>query len=144
MTQDVIERLSGVSVGAQDMAIDIERHRRSRMPDSARDGQNIDASREQLHFPVPWARDASISFLISADATRQKLQAAGMRIAVFEDLTQRAFERARERMRPASAPLALGLHTVLGQDAPTMLKNMLRNYEEQRIGLVQGVAVRGS
>jgi len=31
------------------------------------------------------------------------------------------------------------LHIVLGQDAPTMLKNMLRNYQEGRVGLVQGI-----
>ena len=102
----------------------------------------VDAGRGPLHFPVPWARDSSISFLLSAPATRAKLEAAGFRIIVFEDLTQRAFVRARERMKSAGAPLALGLHTVLGQDAPTMLKNMLSNYEEGRIGLFQGVAVR--
>jgi len=94
------------------------------------------------YFPVPWAREASISFLLTAQATREKVEAAGLRIIAFEDQTARALVRARERMKPAGAPLALGLHTVLGQDAPTMLKNMLRNYEEQRIGLVQGVAVR--
>jgi ubiquinone/menaquinone biosynthesis C-methylase UbiE len=102
----------------------------------------VDVGRGPLYYPVPWARDSSISFLISAGETRKKLEAAGFRILVFEDLTQRGFERARDRMKPAGAPLALGLHTVLGQDAPTMLKNMLSNYEEQRIGLVQGVAVR--
>src|SRR5712691_1219983 len=37
---------------------------------------------------------------------------------------------------------ALGLHIVLGQDGPTMLKNMLRNFEEQRTGLVQGIVAR--
>jgi len=102
----------------------------------------VDAGGGALHYPVPWARDSSISFLLGAEATRQKLEAAGFRVIVFEDVTQRALARARDRMKPAGAPLALGLHTVLGQDAPTMLKNMLRNYEEGRIGLVQGVVVR--
>jgi hypothetical protein len=45
-------------------------------------------------------------------------------------------------MKASGSPLALGLHVVLGQDGPTMLKNMLRNYEERRIGLVQGVVAR--
>jgi SAM-dependent methyltransferase len=96
-----------------------------------------------LHFPVPWARDPSISFLLSSEDTRAKLEAAGFRILVFEDQTADALERARERMKAASAPLALGLHIVLGQDGPTMLKNALRNYEEGRVGLVQGLVVRG-
>jgi SAM-dependent methyltransferase len=94
------------------------------------------------HFPVPWARDASISFLRSAEATRRGLEAAGFRLLVFEDLTADALERAQARMKASGAPLALGLHIVLGQDGPTMLKNMARNYEERRIGLVQGIAVR--
>jgi len=94
------------------------------------------------HFPVPWARDASISFLRSAEATRRGLEAAGFRLLVFEDLTADALERAQARMKASGAPLALGLHIVLGQDGPAMLKNMARNYEERRIGLVQGIAVR--
>jgi len=96
----------------------------------------------QPHFPVPWARDASISFLRSAEATRRGLEAAGFRLLVFEDLTADALERAQARMKASGAPLALGLHIVLGQDGPAMLKNMARNYEERRIGLVQGIAVR--
>jgi hypothetical protein len=69
----------------------------------------------------------------------QSLRQRGFDIIAFEDQTARALARAEERMKPASAPLALGLHIVLGQDAPTMLKNMLRNYQEGRIGLVQGI-----
>jgi hypothetical protein len=66
----------------------------------------------------------------------------GFNLISFEDQTARALARAQERMKPAGAPLALGLHIVLGQDAPTMLKNMLRNYQEGRVGLVQGIATR--
>jgi SAM-dependent methyltransferase len=102
----------------------------------------VDSGRGAPHFPVPWARDSSISFLLTAQATRAKLEAAGFDIIAFEDQTARALARAEERMKPASAPLALGLHIVLGQDAPTMLKNMLRNYQEGRVGLVQGIATR--
>lgn len=94
------------------------------------------------HFPVPFARDASISFLLTAETTRHKLEAAGFRVPVFEDVTADALARAQARMKASGAPLALGLHIVLGQDGPTMLKNMARNYEERRIGLIQGVAVR--
>jgi SAM-dependent methyltransferase len=94
------------------------------------------------HFPVPWACEPSISFLLTAQATRQKLETAGFRVLVFEDQTADALARAQLRMKASSSPLALGLHIVLGQDGPTMLKNMLRNYEERRIGLVQGVVAR--
>lgn len=94
------------------------------------------------HFPVPFARDASISFLLTAETTRHKLEAAGFRVLIFEDVTADALARAQARTKVSGAPLALGLHIVLGQNGPTMLKNMARNYEERRIGLIQGVAVR--
>jgi hypothetical protein len=91
---------------------------------------------------VPWAGDASISFLASADATRRKLEAAGWHVLVFADVTGDALARAQARIKVSGAPLALGLHIVLGQDGPTMLKNMARNYAERRVGLIQGVAIR--
>jgi SAM-dependent methyltransferase len=94
------------------------------------------------HFPVPWARESAISFLLTGEATRKKLETAGFRTLVFEDQTADALARAQLRMKASGSPLALGLHVVLGQDGPTMLKNMLRNYEERRIGLVQGVVAR--
>jgi ubiquinone/menaquinone biosynthesis C-methylase UbiE len=94
------------------------------------------------HFPVPWAREPSISFLFTAEATRRKLEAAGFRVLAFEDQTADALDRARARIKASGAPLALGLHVILGEDGPTMLKNMLRNYEEGRIGLLQGVVAR--
>jgi ubiquinone/menaquinone biosynthesis C-methylase UbiE len=94
------------------------------------------------HFPVPWAREPSISFLFTAEATRRKLDAAGFRVLAFEDQTADALDRARARIKASGAPLALGLHVILGEDGPTMLKNMLRNYEEGRIGLLQGVVAR--
>jgi len=102
----------------------------------------VDGGGGAPHLPVPWARDSSISFLLTAQVTRAKLEAAGFDVIAFEDQTARALARAEERMKPASAPLALGLHIVLGQDAPTMLKNMLRNYQEGRVGLVQGIVSR--
>jgi sarcosine/dimethylglycine N-methyltransferase len=110
----------------------------------AYDRHHIGGHRHQVPIgqPVPWAHDSSISFLFTAQATRAKLEAAGFQVIAFEDQTARALARAEERMKPAGAPLALGLHIVLGQDAPTMLKNMLRNYQEGRIGLVQGIARR--
>ena len=102
----------------------------------------VDGGGGPPYFPVPWARGPSISFLLTAQATRAKLEAAGFAVIVFEDQTARALVRAEERMKSAGAPLALGLHIVLGQDAPTMLKNMLRNYQEGRIGLVHGIVGR--
>lgn len=45
------------------------------------------------HFPAPWARDPAISVLLSADATRTTLEAAGFRVVAWEDTTQEALAR---------------------------------------------------
>lgn len=93
---------------------------------------------QPLHFPVPWARDPSISFLLTAQGTSQCLASAGMRTLVLEDRTGDALASAQARTT-APAPL-LGVHILLGEDFPAMAKNMFRNFAEERIGLVQGVA----
>ena len=39
------------------------------------------------HYPVPWARDASISFVLTAQETRAKLEAAGFHVVSWQDTT---------------------------------------------------------
>ena len=94
------------------------------------------------HFPVPWARDPSGSVLLSAEATRAKIEAAGFRIAVFEDQTSVAIAQQKARADVPNAQTALSVHIILGSDFPTMIKNTVRGFEEGSIGLVHGVAVR--
>jgi SAM-dependent methyltransferase len=94
------------------------------------------------HFPVPWARDPSGSVLLSAEATRAKIEAAGFRIAVFEDQTPVAIAQQKARADVPNAQTALSVHIILGSDFPTMIKNTVRGFEEGPISLVHGVAVR--
>ena len=95
------------------------------------------------YFPVPWAHEPSDSFLVGAEATCAKLSAAGLRIEVFEDQTADAIAQQSARASVAGSQ-TLGVHIVLGADGSTMLKNSVRNFQEGRIGLVQGVAVRAA
>jgi ubiquinone/menaquinone biosynthesis C-methylase UbiE len=94
------------------------------------------------HFPVPWAREPSASFLLTAEATRTKLEAAGFRIDVFEDQTTVAIAQQKARANVPNSESALGVHIILGSDFPTMVKNTVRGFEEALIGLVHGVARR--
>lgn len=94
------------------------------------------------HFPVPWASDPSCSHLLTADETYAKLQAAGFHIVAFEDQTADAFAHQTSRTHDADSPTTLGVHIVLGPDGLSMLKNSVRNFEEGRTRLVQGLAVR--
>ena len=102
----------------------------------------VEGSGEPLHFPVPWAREPSISFLLPAAATRRKLAAAGFEVVIFEDKTAEALAAAETRTQSDRSPTALGLHLILGPDASLMYKNTLRNLQEGRLGLMQGVAAR--
>jgi SAM-dependent methyltransferase len=85
------------------------------------------------HYPVAWAREPSISFLLTPESTRDKLEAAGLRVLVWQDTTAPALDAARRRAQAAEAPAALGRHLILGSDWPVMSRNSLRNLEERRV-----------
>ena len=85
----------------------------------------------QPHYPVPWAREASVSFLLTAEVTRKRLEAAGFRVIAWEDTSAPALEFSRRRA--AAGPTPLGIHVFMGADWPTMTANTMRNLAEDRI-----------
>jgi ubiquinone/menaquinone biosynthesis C-methylase UbiE len=94
------------------------------------------------HYPVPWAREPSISFLFTSEATRETLEAAGFRLLVWRDTTEASLASARRRAHAAEIPGALGTHLILGADWQVMAKNSLRNLEERRVALFNAVLER--
>jgi SAM-dependent methyltransferase len=94
------------------------------------------------HFPVQWAREPGISFLLSPGATRVKLEAAGFRVVAWQDTTPEALESASRRARSAGAPPPLGTHLILGDDWQAMFQNSSRNLEERRTELFNAVLER--
>ena len=92
------------------------------------------------HFPVPWAREPSLSFLLTGEETHAKLEAAGFEVLAFEDQTAGAIAQAKQRAALNESPPVLGLHILIGPEFKTVVKNQLRNLEEDRVRLVQGVA----
>jgi MPBQ/MSBQ methyltransferase len=95
------------------------------------------------HFPVQWAREPSISFLYSPDETREKLEAAGFRVVVWQDTTEEARESAARRARNTEpAPPPLGTHLILGADWRAMFQNSARNLEEGRTELFNAILER--
>jgi SAM-dependent methyltransferase len=85
------------------------------------------------HYPVAWAREPSISFLFTPEATCEKLEAVGFRVLVWQDTTGSSLAAARQRAQAAEAPQALGRHLILGPDWAVMARNSLRNLEERRV-----------
>ncbi len=95
------------------------------------------------HFPVQWAREPAISFLFSASETRAKLEAAGLRVLVWQDTTAEALEAAARRTRnTVREPPPLGTHLILGPDWRAMFANSARNLEERRTELFNAVLER--
>lgn len=98
-------------------------------------------SHAPIHFPVPWARDPSMSFLRPAAAVRALLAATGFEELAWVDVSAPSVEWFRQRVAAQAtqaAPL-LGLHVLLGADFAPMFKNQVRNLEEDRIAVIQGV-----
>jgi SAM-dependent methyltransferase len=89
-------------------------------------------------FPVPWAREPSISHLATPEAMRSLLTAAGFGIVEEVDSTQESqlwFEAAAARMEQGAAP-PVTFRTFLGSDFPQMTRNQVRNLQERRIRTV--------
>ncbi|UCD67345.1 MAG: methyltransferase domain-containing protein [Betaproteobacteria bacterium] len=95
-----------------------------------------------LHLPVPWAREGGLSFLQPPDAIRDLLARAGFREMIWHDVTAQYIDEYRKlaaRTSDPGGPPPLGIHLILGPEAGEMRRNVVRNLEEQRIVLIQGV-----
>ncbi|MEJ2720922.1 MAG: class I SAM-dependent methyltransferase [bacterium] len=103
----------------------------------------LSGSNGDLVYPVPWARDGRMNFLISPDDMRQLAEAEGFAIAKWEDVTadaRRWFEKVIARIKDDGPPV-LGLHLLLGPEMSEMSANMLKNIELNRITLVRALLV---
>jgi len=97
---------------------------------------------EPLHFPVPWSRDPATSFLLTPDAMRAKLEAAGFDIVDWTDGTAAARDWFAERRKAPPPAQPLGLHVAMGPDMGVMGANLGRNIAEGRVGILQVIAAR--
>ena len=97
-----------------------------------------------LHFPVPWAQDSSMSFLVPPESFRKIMASAGFEIAVWNDktdLAKQAFANAREPVGEPNLP-ALGGYLLVGRDIQTTAYNLHRNLDEQCVSLIESLAVK--
>lgn len=99
-----------------------------------------------LHFPVPWAQDSSMSFLVPPALFRSDITSAGFDIEVWNDktyLARKAFTNAKEPVGEPNLPI-LGVHLLVGDDIQTKAYNLHRNLDEERVSLIETVAVKHS
>lgn len=88
-------------------------------------------------FPVPWAREPSISHLATPEDMTSLLSAAGFAIIQTHDSTdesQHWFEAMAARM--AQSMPAVTFQAFLGNDFPAMARNQVSNLRDRRIRTV--------
>ena len=96
------------------------------------------------HYPLPWANDASISFLAPVAALQESLREAGLSILSWRDKSQQSlewFSAVGEKLKKEGRPM-LGLQLVMGENARLKSQNLVRNIQERRIRIIQAVAER--
>lgn len=97
-----------------------------------------------VHYPVPWAQDSSISHLVRPDAFRDIITAAGFRVDAWTDKTDLAQQAFAHITKPEGTPVLppLGVHLLVGNDIRTKAYNLRRNLEEERVSLIEAIAVK--
>ena len=88
-----------------------------------------------VHYPVPWASEPSISHLATRDEMESLLADAGLEILEVDDSTGESQAWFEEMMAGATqdGPPPLSFQVILGSDFPRMVRNQIRNLSERRI-----------
>lgn len=92
----------------------------------------------EVLFPVPWAREPSISHLATPGEMEALLSGAGFKLLDVLDSTgesERWFEAMAANLE-RSGPPPVSFQVFLGQDFPAMARNQVRNLKERRIRTV--------
>ena len=95
-------------------------------------------NRGDPHYPVPWARTPAASFLLTAAATREAIEAAGFRMLAWQDDSEAAKAWAAQ-MRASGPPPSPNLGVVMGPDFLQLTGNLGRNLMEGRLGILTAV-----
>jgi SAM-dependent methyltransferase len=96
------------------------------------------SSGEPPHYPVPWARTPATSFLLTDDATREVVEAAGFRTLAWQDDSE-AGKTWFAQLRASGPPPSPNLGVVMGPDFLQLTANLGRNLAEGRLGILTAV-----
>jgi SAM-dependent methyltransferase len=98
----------------------------------------------EILYPVFWANDASVSFVIPPEEFRQLMAATGFEELIWVDVTAQVIEGASRQQAAAPAePPPLGLHLVY-DNVPEKGANTMRCFKEGRIIDIQAVYARSA
>jgi SAM-dependent methyltransferase len=95
----------------------------------------------EVVFPVPWAREPSISHLVTPHELQSLLEKAGFEIEHWQDTTAAGrhwFIEVSRRFQE-SGPPAISFVLLMGPEFKDMAANQRRNLEESRIALIETI-----
>jgi len=96
-----------------------------------------------LIYPVPWAREAGTSFLLTPEAMRNALAQAGFEEVSWIDKTDIAQAWAADmKAKRQKSPAPFGLEVVMGAVFAAMAVNLGRNLLEGRVRIIQAVMAK--
>jgi sarcosine/dimethylglycine N-methyltransferase len=90
------------------------------------------------HYPAPWARTPTTSFLLTAAATREAIESAGFRTLTWQDDTEAA-KAWFAQLRASGPPPSPNLGVVMGPDFAQLAANLGRSLMEGRLGILTAV-----
>jgi ubiquinone/menaquinone biosynthesis C-methylase UbiE len=93
-------------------------------------------------YPVPWARDASISHLATAAQMRELLHGAGFSILDEIDSSDESLAWFEQAAQAAARSAPLSFRSFLGPDHVQMARNQVRNLAERRIRTISYICRR--
>jgi SAM-dependent methyltransferase len=99
---------------------------------------------QPIHFPVPWAHEAALNFLIPPRAFQRSLTDQGLTEEKWRDITADSlawYRKAAGKMATHQTKTAkpLGIKLLMGDTTPAKAANVVKNLEEDRIRVVQGI-----
>jgi ubiquinone/menaquinone biosynthesis C-methylase UbiE len=102
----------------------------------------MQVSNQPLAYPVPWAATAETSFVDTVENYGKALTESGFRVDKQRDRREFAIEfikRMTARMAGGGPPV-LGLHLLIGEQAPITMKNVLAMTEQGVLAPVEMIA----
>ena len=98
---------------------------------------------EPLHFPVPWAMDQSLSFLITVPELNQLLTSLGFIKVQTKDQTPEAVSFFKDLMErnAKEGPPKVGIFVLMGKGTNEKLSGLVRNIKENKLELQSGIYI---
>ena len=104
----------------------------------------VAGSQSPICFPVPWAHDQSLSFLVSESDLRNQVKRVGFSEVFWQDISQNAldwFEMQKAKNVRENQPI-LNQKIVYGENLLAMVRNIKKNIQEDRIRVVEYILYR--